>query len=165
MLRDRSRVCFTTAHRRFSRRGVALIISALMMIMITVMAGVGFYVYSTKMLGSLEGANAPVTVDNLRVEAYNWHTLTSLNLTVRNTGTNVLTMSTANWFVGGVMQTTVAGCTSTLSPGISCTAKITLSGLTATAGVVYVVKIFLSDGAVFGTSAIAGQVSGQTGVP
>jgi len=136
-----------------------------MMIMITVVAGVGFYVYSTKMLGSLEGANAPVTMDNLRIEAYNWHTLTSLVLNVRNTGTNVLNMSLAHWFVGGVMQTTVSGCVSTLSPGVSCAATITVSGLTMTAGIVYVVKIVLRDGAVFGTSAIAGQVTGQTGVP
>ena len=135
-----------------------------MMIMITVVAGVGFYVYSTKMLGSLEGANGPVTMDNLRIEAYNWHTLTSLVLNVRNTGTNVLNMSLAHWIVGGVMQTTVSGCVSTLSPGVSCAATITVSP-TVTAGIVYVVKIVLRDGAVFGTSAIAGQVTGQTGVP
>jgi hypothetical protein len=155
-----------TAYRKFgSRRGVALIISALILITISVAACISFYVYSTKLLGSLEGANGPVTMDNLRIEAYNWNTLATLNVTVRNIGTNVLTMSTADWVVGGVVQTTVAGCPVTLAPGISCAEKITISGLTASSGIVYVVKVVLRDGAIFATSVIAGQVTGQTGVP
>lgn len=133
--------------------------------MITVAACVSFYVYSTKLLGSLEGANGPVTMDNLRIEAYNWNTLTSLNVSIRNVGTNILTISTAHWFVGGVMQTAVSGCTTTLSPGIGCTEKITITQMTPAAGIVYVVKIVVSDGAIFSTLAIAGQVTGQTGVP
>jgi len=134
-----------------------------MLITIAVVAGVSFYIYSTKLLGSLEGANAPVTMDNLRIEAYNWQTLTSLMLNVRNTGTDVLTMSSAQWFVGGVMETPPSGCSTSLSPGALCVATITVSGFTP--GIVYVVKIVLRDGAIFGTSAIAGQVTGQTGVP
>ena len=167
MPRDQSEFRFTTVYSKFSKRGIALIISALMLITIAVVAGVSFYIYSTKLLGSLEGANGPETMDNLRIEAYNWQTLTSLMLNVRNTGTDVLTMSSAQWFVGGVMQTTVSlsGCPSSLSPGALCVATITVSGMTATAGIVYVVKIVLRDGAIFGASVIAGQVTGQTGVP
>jgi len=139
----------------------------MLLIMITIAAGVSYYVYSTKLLGSLEGANAPVTMDNLRIEAYNWNTvnLLTLNVSIRNVGTNILTISTAHWFVGGIMQTSLAGCPTTLSPGAGCTAKITISQLTPASGIVYVVKVVLSDGAIFSASAIAGQVTGQTGVP
>jgi hypothetical protein len=138
----------------------------MLLIMITIAAGVSFYVYSTKLLGNFEGANAPVTMDNLRIEAYNWNTasLLTLNVSIRNVGTNILTISTAHWFVGGIMQT-AQGCSTTLSPGVGCTAKITISQLTPASGIVYVVKVVLSDGAIFSASAIAGQVTGQTGVP
>jgi hypothetical protein len=158
---------FTMARQRLSKRGVALIISAFMLILMTITLGVIFYAYSNRILGGLVNVNPPETMDNLRIEAYNWNTPTSyntVNLTVRNIGTNVLTLSSAHWFVGGIMETAV-GCSVTLSPGISCTAKISITGLTVTYGIVYVVKIVLSDGAIFTTSAIAGQVTGQSGVP
>lgn len=135
-----------------------------MLIAITVIGCVSFYVYSTRLLGNFEAANGPETMDTLRIEAYNWNILSRLVLNVRNTGTNVLTMSSANWLVAGVMQASASGCPATLSPGVSCAETITLSGFTATTGIVYVIKIVLSDGAIFATSAIAGQVTGQTGL-
>jgi hypothetical protein len=113
----------------------------------------------------LEAVNGPVTMDNLRIEAYNWQTLSSLNVSVRNVGTNMLTMSTAQWFVGGVIQTPQSGCAGTLSPGVECSVKINISQLTPAAGIVYVIKVVLADGAIFSTSAIAGEVTGQTGLP
>ena len=156
------------ARRRLSRRGVALIISGFILIMMTVFAGVLFYAYSNRMLGGLLNVNPQPVMDNLRIEAYSWRyalgSYNSINLTVRNIGTDVLTLSTADWFIGGVKQTPSAGCSVTLNPWASCSVTITITGLTVTYGVVYVVKIVLSDGAVFGTSAIAGQVSGQIGV-
>jgi hypothetical protein len=155
---------FTVARRRLGKRGVALIISGLVLIMITVTAGVLFYVYANRVLGNLLNVNPQETMDNLRIEAYNWDTLGTLVLNVRNTGTNILTMTTAQWFLAGVLQTTASGCTGTLSPGVLCTETITVSGVTPAAGIVYVVKVVLSDGAIFATSAIAGQVTGQTGV-
>ena len=87
-----------------------------------------------------------------------------LVLNVRNTRSNVLTISAAQCFVAGVMQTTI-GCGGTLGPGILCSAMVTISGVTTTTGIVYRVKIVLSDGAMFATSVIAGQVTRQTGVP
>jgi len=159
--------------RRLSRRGVELIIASLLLIMITVAACVSFYVYSTKLLGSLEAVNPPATMDNVKIEAYNWNNLTSLILNVRNVGTNVLNFGSAHWFVGGVqMSATVtnpAGGTCTtitaIAPGTVCVAKLTISGLAANPGIVYVAKMVLSDGTAFSTLAIAGQVTGQTGVP
>lgn len=132
--------------------------------MITIGAGVLFYVYSNRMLGNLVNVNLPETMDSLRIEAYNWNTLGTLVLNVRNTGANILTMTTAQWFVAGIMQNNGSGCSGTLSPGILCTETMPLSGVTPTAGIMYVVKIVLSDGAIFATSAIAGQVTGQSGV-
>jgi len=152
-------------HRKLSSRGVAIVISGFLVIMLTIAAGVLFYAYSNRMLGNLLNVNQPETLDNLRIEAYNWHSTTTLILNVRNVGTNVLTMTTAHWFVAGVMQTGASGstCTGTLSPGVLCTETFNpLAGATPSAGIVYVVKIVLSDGATFATSAIAGQVTGQT---
>jgi hypothetical protein len=145
----------------------------MLLIAITIAAGVSYYVYSTKLLGSLEGANGPVTMDNLRIEAYNWDSLNSLLLNVRNIGTNVLNFNSADWFVGGVKMSvsvtnpTGGTCTTNtaVSPGTLCLATATISGLTVNSGIVYVVKIVLRDGAIFSISAIAGQVTGQTGVP
>jgi len=136
----------------------------MIVLMVVIVASVLFYTYSTGVLGSLEGANAPVTMDSLRIEAYNWESLNSLVLNVRNTGVNVLTLNTAQWLVAGVLQTTVSGCSVTLAPGVLCAATITLSGVTVSSGIVYVVKIVLSDGSIFSTLAIAGQVTGETGV-
>jgi len=151
---------------------VALIISAMMLLMMVVVAGVLFYSYSNRLLGSALGAPGPVTMDNLTIEAYNWQCSTTCNnlvLNIRNIGTNILTISSAQWFVAGASQTlTSGGCTAlsggTLSPGASCAATITISGVTVSSGIVYVVKIVLSDGAIFSTLAIAGEVTGQTGV-
>ena len=136
----------------------------MIVLMIVIVGSVLFYSYSEGVLGSLEGANAPVTMDSLRIEAYNWESLNSLVLNVRNTGVNVLTMNTAQWLVAGVVQTAVSGCGVTLAPGVLCAATITLSGVTVSSGIVYVVKIVLSDGSIFSTLAIAGQVTGETGV-
>jgi hypothetical protein len=140
----------------------------MILLMIVIVAGVLYYSYSAKLLGGLEGVNGPVTMDSLRIEAYNWQCSTTCNqlvLNVRNTGNNLLTMSSAQWFVAGVLQTTPSGsCSGTLSPGVLCSATVNINGVTVSSGIVYVVKIVLSDGATFSTSAIAGQVTGQTGV-
>ena len=155
----------TVARQRPSKRGVALIISAFILIMLTIFMGVLFYAYSNRILGGLVNVNVPETMDNLRIEAYNWNPVSTLVLNVRNVGTNILTMSTAQWFVAGVLQTNLSGsCSGTLNPGSLCAETITISGVTVTAGIVYVVKIGLSDGAIFAISAIAGQVTGQMGV-
>ncbi|HXX72294.1 MAG TPA: hypothetical protein VEI80_01255, partial [Candidatus Acidoferrales bacterium] len=82
----------------FGRRGVALIISAMMLLMMVVVAGVLFYSYSNRLLGSALGAPGPVTMDNLTIEAYNWQCSTTCNnlvLNIRNIGTNILTISSA----------------------------------------------------------------------
>ena len=154
------------SRRRFSRRGVAIVVTGYIIIMLTITAGVLFYVYSNRMFGNLLNSNPPETMDSLSIDTYNWNSLTTLVLNVRNTGTDILTMTSVQWFVGGALQTQGSGCTGSLNPGTLCTETITpLTGVTPTAGVVYVVKIVLSDGAMFSISAIAGQVSGQTGVP
>lgn len=156
-----------SGRRELGSRGIAPLIAAMILLMIVVTAGVLFYSYSSNLLGRLQGANPPVTMDNLRIEAYNWQSLGTLVLNVRNVGANVLTMSnaqsSAQWFVAGVLQTQ-SGCSGTLSPGVSCAATITITGVTVSNGFVYVVKVVLSDGAIFSASAIAGEVTGQTGV-
>ena len=155
-------------NRKLSRRGVSMVISGLLLIAVTVTGCVLYYSYSMKLLGTLL-APSPQMMDNLRIEAYNWNSpnLSWVNVTLRNIGANVLTISSAQWFVAGVLQANPApvGCGATLNAnGASCTEKITLSGVTAASGIVYVIKIVLSDGSIFATSAIAGEVTGQTGV-
>jgi hypothetical protein len=135
----------------------------MMLIMIALTTSVLLYVYSVGVLGNFE-TPAQQNVDNLRIEAYNWHSLTSLTLNVRNIASDVVNIGSADWFVGGIKQATVSGCTGTLAPGASCAEQITISGLTTSAGIVYVVRIVLADGSFFASSATAGQVTGQTGI-
>jgi len=142
----------------------------MILLMMVVVFGVLYYSYANKVLGNMIGANPPVTMDNLRIEAYNWQSTSTLVLNIRNVGANILTISSAQWFVAGVIQTplSTSSCMTlsggTLSPGASCAAYITIGGVTVSSGMVYVVKVVLSDGATFSAYAIAGQVTGQTGV-
>jgi len=140
----------------------------MILLMIVVVCGVFYYSYANKLLGGLIAANPPVTMDNLRIEAYNWQSTSTLVLNIRNVGANILTITNAQWFVAGVLQTPQpSGCMllTTLSPGASFAATVlNISGVTISSGIVYVVKVVLSDGATFSAYAIAGQVTGQTGV-
>lgn len=149
--------------RSFSRRGVSVIIAALLLIAIAVAAAVLLYVFSIGLMGSLQGSGGQQTKDQLIMEAYQWPSSgTTLTLNLRNTGSSSVNVLTATIYVAGVLQSATPACTppstsSAVLPGGICTDVMTVTGVgTLTSGAAYVVKVSLADGAVFSYSAIYG---------
>jgi FlaG/FlaF family flagellin (archaellin) len=143
----------TIMGKQFSKRGVSVIIAALLLIAIAVAAAVLLYVFSIGLLGSLQGSGGQQTKQQLVMEAYDW-TASTLMLSVRNVGTAPVVI--ADIFVGGAAAATGLGQTI----GIQSMTVLSVSPTTApTAGVAYVIKVVTIDGAVFSYSAIAGQAS------
>jgi len=144
--------------KRFTRRGVSVVIAALLLIAIAVAAAVLLYVFSIGLLGSLSTSGGQQTKQQLIMEAYNWSSAT-LVLHLRNVGSANITLTTppADFFVNG-NPATQSGCT-TLAPQQSCSASVTGYGFTPTSGVAYPIKVVTPDGAVFSYSAIYGQAS------
>jgi flagellin-like protein len=161
--------------KRFNNRAVSQVIAALLLIAIAVAAAVLVYVFSIGLLGSLQGGGGQQVKQQLIMEAYNWGTLTTPVLTMRNVGTAGITV--ADVFVNGVAATfdvgnTGTGTTCDTPPGAvpvltSCTITINTygtgtfpgTGNQPASGVAYAIKAVTADGAVFSYSAIAGQAS------
>lgn len=146
--------------RRFSRRGVSVIIAALLLIAIAVAAAVLLYVFSIGLLGSLSSSGGQQTKQQLVLEAYNWGTANSLILNLRNVGSASVNLALADVFVNGTKINNPTGC-STLAPTLSCTMTVPAGTIPSTpvSGVAYVIKIVTPDGAVFSYSAIYGQAT------
>jgi len=159
----------TIMGKRFTNRGISTIIAALLLIAIAIAAGVLLYVFSMGLIGSLQGSGGQQTKDQIIMEAYQWPAGTTLTLNLRNTGATTVDLTKADYYVGGVamalptytMNTNnPAGCASaTFAPGCGASAAITVSGLTPSSGVAYVVKIGLTDGGVMSYSAVYGTSS------
>ena len=152
------------------RRAISEIVAALILVAIVMAGATILWVYSSGLLGSLQGAQ-PQTgyTDHVSLEYYDWTKMTSMNITVRNTGTSVLTMvdffvgnSTWNFHLDPTNSSRVvfgSGCNSPagqLNPQGVC--KITLKNIpTLTRGSGYVVKIITRTGAAFSYTLIAGS--------
>jgi len=147
--------------KRFTNRGISTIIAALLLISISIAAGVLLYVFSIGLVGSLQGSGGQQTKDQVIVEAYQWPTPTPLILQLRNAGARSLDLTKANYYVGGVLMVnpthTGTGCAPTaFSPGMACTANVPIAGLTLTSGAAYVVKIGFADGGIVSYAAVYG---------
>ncbi len=147
-----------------SRRGVSEVISAVMLILITFSAGVLLYVYSSGLMAGLQvSRSATPYLDSVALEYYDWTTLNTLKLALRNTGpVNVVL---ADFYIAGTKNTSPlsfgSGCNSpngALPVQSSCTITFpTPGGLSITNGLAYSVKLVATDGATFSYSCIAGQ--------
>jgi flagellin-like protein len=150
----------TIVGRRFNR-GISTIIAALLLIAIAISAGVLLYVFSTGLMGSLQASGGQQMKDRVIMEAYQWTSTTPLTLNLRNTGGRTHDLTKATYYVGGVQMAathTGTNCTPTaFSPGMACTAIITITGLTPASGVAYVIKIGLADGGMMSYSAVFGS--------
>lgn len=153
---------------RIGKKGVSEILAATLLITITVSAATIFYLYSSNLFGSLTGAQpqSGQYSNQITLEFYDWTTLTTLNLTVRNVGSGLANI--AAYYVNGIKIVTVAGaCTSTatLQPQKSCQVKLTipaaLGGQTIVSGVAYSVRVVTNNGGVFSYSCVAGQRTGS----
>jgi len=161
----------TIMGKDYSKRGVSVIIAALLLIAIAVAAAVLLYVFSIGLMGSLSSSGGSQTKDQLIMAAYNWSAGSAgpLILYVQNVGSstlNVLSTDKASWFVNGQLVTGSAGtgtgvCADPLAPGsAACSVSLGLGTVTGlTSGAAYPIKLVTPDGGVFSYSAIVGQSS------
>jgi len=149
--------------KRFTNKGISTIIAALLLIAIAIAAGVLLYVFSIGLIGSLQGSGGQQVKDQVIMEAYNWVSGSSLILQLRNTGSTTVNLSTADFYVGGVLLATptftcTAPATSTsMRPGGACQATAATGAGSYSSGVAYTVKLSLADGGVMSFSAIDGS--------
>ncbi len=152
----------TIMGKRFTNRGVSVIIASLLLIAIAVAAAVLLYVFSIGLMGSLGSSGGQQTKDQVILEAYDWRTTANtLVLNLKNVGSSsvVLTPGSADYFVNGVNANTGATttCPATVLPGAAtCSVTLTTSA-TLTSGAAYPVKVVLPDGGVFSYTAIDGH--------
>jgi len=147
-----------------SRRAVSQIIAALLLVCITVSAATLFAAYASGLMGKILN---PVTsqpyTEQFSVEYYNWNTLSSLIVDVRNTGVATVNLSTADYFLSGIITTAptfscVSPATSTAVPPIgACNLTWSVTAGSYSSGIAYVLKIVLTDGSTFTFSLIAGS--------
>lgn len=148
-----------------NRRGASEVIAALLMIVITVAGAVLLYVYAAGLMGRLQSNVQQPYLSQVALEYYDWTTLSSLTMRIRNVGTVPVTF--VDFFVGGYRNTTAltfgTGCS---SPGgvvtvqSSCMVTFLMpTGFTPSAGVAYAVKLVAKDGAIFTYNCLAGQSS------
>ena len=160
----------TIMGKQFSKRGVSVIIAALLLIAIAVAAAVLLYVFSIGLMGSLGSSGGSQTKDQLIMAAYNWGTAGELTLYLQNVGSSTLNLvpvsgsASPSYFVAGTLVSaaagTTGGCTSTQAPGsAACSMLLTSLPSGLTPGAAYAVKIVTPDGGVFSYTAIDGQSS------
>ena len=153
----------TIMSKRFTNRGISTIIAALLLIAIAIAAGVLLYVFSIGLIGSLQGSGGQQVKDQVIMEAYNWQTAGTLILQLRNTGSSTVNLSTADFYVGGILLasptvTCTAPATNTaMGPGGACQATLSATAGSYSSGVAYTVKLSLADGGVMSFSAIDGS--------
>ncbi|MGP8069269.1 MAG: archaellin/type IV pilin N-terminal domain-containing protein [Candidatus Bathyarchaeia archaeon] len=158
----------TIMGKRFTNRGVSVIIAALLLIAIAVAAAVLLYVFSIGLMGSLSSSGGSQTKDQLIMAAYNWPAAGPLVLYVQNVGSstlNLLVIGGASYFISGILVAATpagtGGCTTAQAPG-SGACQMNLPNpttITLTSGSAYPIKVVLADGGVFSYSAIYGQSS------
>lgn len=147
----------------YSRKGVAEIIAALLLVCIAISAATLLAIYASGLMGSLQVPVSQPYAEHLALDYYNWPAGNSLKIIVRNDG--VATITLADFFLQGSMEATsgltFANCPSNpyvLPVQSSCTITLPVpSGLTVTQGTAYSVKLVAKDGAIFTFSCIYGS--------
>ena len=145
------------ADRHLSNRAISQIISALLLIAITVTAAVLLYIFSIGLLGSLGSGGAQELKEQVIMEGYSFPTSGPLTVSVRNVGPSSVNIGGADWFIAGVKGTMSAppsgsSCVSaTLTPQQSCAANVALSGgySSLISGASYALRIVTPDGGEF----------------
>jgi hypothetical protein len=160
------------------KRGVSEIAAAMLLITIAVAASIIIYIYSSGLLGSLQGAQPQqgAYTNQITLEFYDWtasgtgdDTLHTLKVTLRNTGSGLAVF--AAFYVGGQAVDLMSGgdceivnatTTPTMTPQSSCLAILHIpDGVTISAGLAYSVRVVTRDGGVFSYSCIAGHSTGS----
>lgn len=146
--------------KHFDKRGVSVVIAALLLIAIAVAAAILLYVFAIGLIGGLQSSGGQQTKQQLILEAYNW-VAANLVLNLRNVGSAAIDLNEADFFLNGVTHTATGygscGATGVLAPQDPCP-NVTISPtISVTGGVAYTLKIVTADGAVFSYAVIRGQ--------
>jgi hypothetical protein len=144
-----------------ARKAVDPIIATLLLIAISVAAGIIVYVYVNSLAGGLTSGGGSQVSDQVSMDAYNYGTLTAPIITIRDVGSG--TVSINNIFFDGQIATitgtgTPAGCATGTSITPTSTCQFTLStpgGITS--GTSHIVKVLTTDGGTAVMTIIAGR--------
>ena len=161
------------------RRAVSPIIATLLLIAISVAAGVLVYVFTSGIAGTLTNSHVNQLTEQISLDAYNFQSSPPNYLTMylRNTGTGAVTISAvyfdgalANWYgtcgvtaatttvtSGTATATSLSTTGSTAAESAQGTCQLNIYGITASAGTSYQVTIATVDGGKFIYSVVAGQ--------
>ena len=149
-----------------ARRAVDPIIATLLLIAISVAAGIVVYVFTNGLAGNLTQAGGQQLNEQLSVDAYAYPSGVSVTLYVRNTGGTSFTIDSPNGiFFNGLIIADVgsgAGSCNTLSYLVTvateCFVKFTAAPVTGAAGgTSNQVKLVTKDGGSFVFNVIAGK--------
>jgi len=135
---------------RVSKKAVSPVIATLLMIAVAVAASVIVYVWSAGLLGTLMGGGGSQVKEQLIMEAYDWTTLGTLKLYLRNVGSAASNVTAV--YVGGSPGTITS---TSLNPGESKTLDVTTTA--GSSGVAVTVKVVTRTGAVFSFACIGGK--------
>jgi len=158
-----------------ARRAVDPIIATLLLIAISVAAGILVYVYVNSLSGGLTGTGGGQMSEQVSMDSYNFNTLTAPVISMRDTGGASSTLSSV-FFDGNPCQAGNAVCTAApafvepASNGCTDTAgalpvtcstgqytKMTLTVAAQTAGTTHTLKVISATGGTFVISIVAGR--------
>ena len=166
------------------RRAVSPIIATLLLIAITVAAGVIVYVFVTGLSGNLTKSGGNQVTEQISLDSYNFQSTNYLTMYLRNTGTSPVEVSavyfngaltvfqgtcgtssatlsaTAVTTVGTIALTsgtnTITSSTAAESPQSSCQLNVyNITGVSA--GTSYQVRVVTNDGGIFPFNVVAGS--------
>jgi hypothetical protein len=143
-----------------ARKAVDPIIATLLLIAISVAAGIIVYVYVNSLAGGLTGGGGSQVSDQVSMDAYNFGNLAAPIITVRDVGSGSVSIN--NIFFDGQIATvsgtgTPAGCTTgtSITPTSTCQFTLVTSGITS--GTSHTIKILTTDGGTAVMTIIAGR--------
>jgi hypothetical protein len=158
-----------------ARRAVDPIIATLLLIAISVAAGILVYVYVNSLSGGLTGSGGGQLSEQVSMDSYNFNTLTAPIISMRDTG-GASSSLTSVFFDGNACQTGNAVCTAAptftepASNGCTDTAgalpvtcatgqytRMTLTVVSQTAGTTHTLKVVSATGGTFVMSIVAGR--------
>jgi hypothetical protein len=158
-----------------ARRAVDPIIATLLLIAISVAAGILVYVYVNSLSGGLTGSGGGQLSEQVSMDSYNFNTLTAPVISMRNTG-GASSSLTSVFFDGNACQTGNAvctagptftepatnGCTDTAGAlPVTCATgqytRMTLTVVSQIAGTTHTLKVVSATGGTFVMSIVAGR--------
>ena len=138
------------------KKAVSIVVSAILLIAITVVAAMILYVYAINMVGSLTTSDQPMQMLQERIgpASYNWNTPSTLIVYMENLGSSPVQIATV--FINGVPRTiTSSTCSMQIPVGQMCGFTVNV-GFTPVNMEAYQIEFVTQVGAVFVFEAVCG---------